>query len=78
MRERPSDRAIAQAERFTPRDVAREVLGREWADGIIANVSPEWAVFMTVCTIEARGGPANERERAFLDWVDRNARNGND
>lgn len=78
MTDHPSDRAIAQAERFTPRDVAREVLGRESADGIIDNVSPEWAVFIAVCAIETRGGPANDRERAFLDWADRNARNGND
>lgn len=75
--ERPSERAIAQAERFTPRDVSREVLGRESADGIIDNVSPEWAVFMTVCAIETRGGPANERERAFMEWADRNTGNDN-
>lgn len=60
-------------ERITPRNVIREVLGRECADNIISDpmLGLDWAIVVAVSAIEVRGGPANERERLFMDRVTR-------
>ncbi len=56
---------------MTPRAVMRDVLGAKCADAIIADKGPEWALLVTVCAINERGGPQTERETAFMRWADR-------
>ncbi len=62
---------FAKPEKVTPRTVIREVLGQKCADDMIADplLGFEWAMLAAVSAITARGGPANERERLFMDRV---------
>ena len=64
---------LTKPEKITPRMVIREVLGRECADNMIADpmLGFDWAMLAAVSAITARGGPANERERLFMDRVTR-------